>query len=215
MSVYKDIVTVRSGSKIVSNNVIFSIASLVFSLILFFVLILPGYKEMKLIEVEGNLKNASLQDKKSTLDEILRFNKEAVKITDIEKGKINMFLPEENVVDYDLANIDNLSSFNKLRLEKVVISDKIEKNVIQGGDVEKKELVLNDKELKKNKITFSVSGSYKNIVSFAKSLEKSIPLIELNSIKIKTKENNNNEKKEASSGEKVLEAEMSFTMYYL
>ena len=70
-------------------------------------------------------------------------------------------------------------------------------------------------DLKEAHFDFSLSGSFEEFMSFFDSIEKNIPLIDVESLNITREKTKDEENEEESGGKNMLDCEVVFSLYHL
>jgi len=164
-----------SGKTSIGTELLF--AALVFSLVIIYVLVLPQYKQSKIVKEQIRLNQESIELKKTALMKIKSYNRINQKIEEKDLEKFQNLLQRKNNFESYLASINKIANTSESR---VSLSD--------FSTDEPKPAVFSKEEnisgLQAVKIGFTAKGNFDNFMSFLNSLEKSVPLMELNSLSL-------------------------------
>ncbi len=163
---------VKSSQKIVSKEMVFLFVSLAVSLIIFFVFSFPEYKKMKVMELEIGLIKDNINYRENTAKKIKNFNEKYKDVKTKDIDKISSLLSDRNNFEEHLANINNSARANGILIDDFLVAESTE----------------SDSVFKTVEVNFSAKGVFSNFFLFLDSLEKSIPLTDLNKLKIKKNE---------------------------
>ncbi len=190
------------------------LAALVFSLIIVYILVAPQYKQTKIVKEQIRLNQESIELKKSALEKIKNHNKINKELGEKDLEKFKNLLQEKNNFESYLASINKIANTSESRVSLSDFSiDKPKPADFSEGNVNGLQMV---------KISFTAKGDFDSFMSFLDSLEKNVPLAELNSLDLRNITKKDEIKNEAEiKPEEVIEAnvlvesniEMSF--YYI
>lgn len=223
----------RKSKKSISNKIAILVSSLIFSMVVIFLLVSPEFERMKLIELEREVIDGNLKLKNDMIDRVVEFNKTNKDLDDNDLKKIYNLLPENNDFDRQVASISKfaISGGSGISITGFSVSRVKESSSSKSQD---------DKEgldLKRIHLDFSLSGDFGELVSLLDSVEENIPLIDVESMSIireKVKEEDmgkyeieieiegegesegeNEESKKKSERKNVLNCEIVFLLHHL
>lgn len=156
----------------------FLLTALVFSLIIIYILVAPQYKQAKIVKEQIRLNQESVKLKENALMKIKSYNRINQKIEEKDLEKFQNLLQEKNNFESYLANINKIANTSESRVSLGDFSTDKPK----PADFPKEE---NISDLQTVKISFTVKGSFDNFMSFLDSLERIVPLAELNSLNLR------------------------------
>jgi len=174
MNIGPDILTVSSTKGILSGKMMFSVASFIFGMVLFFVFIVPEYKNMKIAELEDGLRSANLDKKNQTLAKMRSFERKVRDVNESDVEKIKTFIPADDKIEFQLSNLDILARVMKVELSGLGITSKGDAGAIS----------LSGGEAKVVNYGFQVSGSYGDVLMFIHSIERNVPMFRINNLSI-------------------------------
>lgn len=192
------------------------ILSFVFSLILVFVLVVPEYKQMKIAEERVKLIQENIESKNSVLEKVKDYNEKNKTIREMDLEKFNSLLSERNNVEKYIMDISKIANTSGSRV------------IVRGFSISNPRAVKlpaenSSLDLQAVAISFSASGDFDNFMSFLDSIEKNVPLMELNSLNIRKIESEdlteskieNEEDGEVDAKIIFVEADVVLSFYYL
>lgn len=190
--------------------------SLVVSLAIIFILVVPEYKEAKMTEMRAELMKKNLKLKEDVVKKITDYNEINKDLDEKDIEKFSKLLPKENNIEEYVANIGDLAAINRIFISDFSVkrSDKLTEVVVGS-----RTLNLNAVE-----VNFSLDSDFTDLMSFLDYLERNIPLIDVNRLEISTKEKKENDfhiesdapAENTEIDEKVwIEANINFLFYYL
>jgi len=181
MNIGADILTVKSTKGVLSGKMMFSVASFVFGMVLFFTFIVPEYRDMKLLILEEKLRGSNLDEKNQTLAKMMSFERRVDNVSDSDIEKIKMLIPAEDKIELQLSNLDMLARVMNVKLSDLSItkSDSDSKN---GKNQAEKTFTLGGKEVGVVDYSFKISGKYADILTFISSIERNVPLYNVNKV---------------------------------
>lgn len=200
----ENIVVRRNKEKIVSDKMILLFFSLLFSITIMFIFLIPQYEQTRIKEMETELIRKTLESKRDIFIKIASFDRTYKDMSETEINKMYDLLPDNNNFEEHLANIDKLAKRNGILIKNISFSE----HEKQGG------LTVNKSNLETAEISFSAESSFPNFMSFLSSLEKNIPLVNINRISI-TKKNESRDKSEGVIIDNNIETETRLLFYYL
>lgn len=200
----ENIVVRRNKEKIVSDKMILLFFSLLFSITIMFIFLIPQYEQTRIKEMETELIRKTLESKRDIFIKIASFDRTYKDMSETEINKMYDLLPDNNNFEEHLANIDKLAKRNGILIKNISFSE----HKKQGG------LAVNKSNLETAEISFSAESSFPNFMSFLSSLEKNIPLVNIDRISI-TKKNENGDKSEGVIIDNNIETEIKLLFYYL
>lgn len=219
LSLGADIITVNNSKGIFSGKMVFSTASLVFCLVVFFIFIIPGYRNIKILTIEEALKNSNYDKKMQTLAKMQAFELQVNDVSKSDIDKINMFIPNDNKVEYQLSNLDNLAAVYRVKLSKMQVTKK-QREEVNPDDPEasKKEFELQEGDADNMIYKFEAKGAYGDVMALLRSVENNIPFLRLNNIRLADQGSEYeggraSEEKPEDIG-RVLIAKIEFTSFY-
>ena len=184
---------IKSSQKVVLRGAIFLFVSLTVSLIIFFVFSFPEYKKMKTMELEIGLIKDNINSRESTVKKIKDFNEKYKDVKTKDVDKISSLLSDRNNFEEHLANINNSAKANGILIDDFLVADFTE----------------SDSVFKTVKVNFSAKGAFSNFILFLDSLEKNIPLVDLNELKIEKNETEDRKIVEIETEEEGIKIEAS------
>ena len=186
--------------KLVNKNVIilkdfvFLISSLIVSCVILYFFVAPLYRTYKINLLEIDIKTKNVEARKILLSSIIdsrENNENETYLKNIEKIK-NLVYARNNYEGF-LAKIIDISQKRGILVENFSIST--------AGEV--------NKDFYSKNVSFSASGGYTSLLNFLEDLEKSIPLIHIDSLGLKKSGDNNNEEQS-----KILNISVNTKFYY-
>ena len=186
--------------KLVNKNVIilkdfvFLISSLIVSCVILYFFVAPLYRIYKINLLEIDVKIENVEARKVLLSGIIdskENNENETYIKNIEKIK-NLVYLRDNYEGF-LAKIIDISQKRGILIENFSIST-------AGVD---------NKNFYSKNVSFSASGGYINLLNFLEDLEKSIPLIHVDSLEIKKSGDSDDEEQS-----KILNISVKTKFYY-
>ena len=169
-----------------------------------FMFLIPQYEQTKIKEMEIELIRKTLESKRDIFIKIASFNRTYKDVSEIEINKMYDLLPDNNNFEEHLANIDKLAKRNGILVKNISFSE----HKKQGG------LPVDKSDLEIAEISFSTESSFPNFMSFLDSLEKNIPLVNIDGISI-TKKDESSDKSEGAIIDNNIEAETRLLFYHL
>lgn len=200
----ENIVVRRNKEKIVSDKMILLFFSLLFSITIMFIFLIPQYEQTKIKEMEIELIRKTLESKRDIFIKIASFDRTYKDMSETEINKMYDLLPDNNNFEEHLANINKLAKRNGILVKNISFSE----HEKQGS------LAVNKSNLETAEISFSTESSFPNFMSFLSSLEKNIPLVNIDRISI-TKKNEGGDKSEGVIIDNNIETEIRLLFYYL
>ena len=186
--------------KLVNKNVIilkdfvFLISSLIVSCVILYFFVAPLYRTYKINLLEIDIKTKNVEARKILLSSIIdsrENNENETYLKNIEKIK-NLVYARNNYEGF-LAKIIDISQRRGILVENFSIST--------AG--------VGNKDFYSKNVSFSASGGYTNLLNFLEDLEKSIPLIHVDSLDLR--KGNDNDDGEQS---KILNISVKTKFYY-
>lgn len=216
MNLGVDIITTRSDKMIISGKMTFAISSLVFSLVLFFIFIVPEYKNLKIMEIREKIEKDGLDNKNQILAKMKSFQRSLNDIDDADVEKIKMFLPSDDKLEFHLSNLDNMAAVHRLEISNLSVLYVTDSANQSDGNNASGPSIKNG-ELQGMIYSFRVKGAYVNVKAFLNSIESNIPVLKLESLAMSSFETP--EMGAASLDEiakkDVVTAEISLRSYYV
>ncbi len=191
---------IRSSQKTVSKGMVFLFISLAISLIIFFVFSFPEYRKMKVMEFEIDLIEDNLISKENTVQKIKRFNEKYKDIKTKDIDKIKSLMSDRNNFEEHLANINNSAKANGILIDDFSITELAKSSSKNNKDDD-------NSKFKIIEVNFFAKGAFSNFFLFLDSLEKNIPLLDLNKLKIEKSKTRTAETVEAAEVETEAEEE--------
>lgn len=216
MNTGTDILTVNKSTGFLTGKMIFSIASFVFGMVLFFIFIIPQYREMKILAMEEDLRSANLDKKNQTLSKMKVFERKMDDISDSEIEKIKMLIPSDDKIEFQLSNLDIFGRVMKVELHDLKVSKKEGGNDKGSGEKNnaEKSIKLQSGNLQSVTYDFKIKGSYSDIVMFIRSIERNIPMFQVSKISLEQeKPKSSKEDAPQITTNKVLVANISMSSY--
>lgn len=214
MNIGADILSVKSTKGLLSGKMMFSVASFIFGMVLFFTFIVPEYRDMKLLISEEKLRGSSFDKKNQTLAKMMSFERKVDNVSDSDIEKIKMFIPADDKIELQLSNLDMLARVMNVELSDLSIlkSDIASKN---GKNEAEKVITFGGREVGMVDYSFKVSGSYADILTFVNSIERNVPIYKINKIKLDVDEEtaNSGEKAFPVMKEKIIKASLFMKSY--
>lgn len=201
----------RKLKKSVSSKIAILFSVFVLSIIVIFFLVSPEFERMKLIKLEKEMVSDNLELKKDMIDRIAKFNKTNKDLDDDDLKKIYNLLPDDSNLNKQMASISKFaaSGGNGILIKSFSASEaksSASNKLTDSEDVP---------DLKEAHFDLSLSGSFKEFMSFFDSIEKNIPLIGIESLNITRERTNNKGSEEESGGKNMLDCEVVFSLYHL
>ena len=147
--------------------------SLVISCAIIHYVVSPTYKEAKIIRAGNEIKKESIENNNLLLVKIIKANDENRKLNDEGVKKIKSFISNRNNYEDYLIHIVKLANSKNIKISNFSVS----KN-------ENKSKISNDNVLHEMEMNFTASSGYLNFISFLRSIEKGVPLLQEESISI-------------------------------
>ena len=203
--------TDRKLKKSISSKIAILFSALIFSAIAVFLLVSPEFERMKLIKLEKEIVSDNLELKKDMIDRIARFNKTNKGLDDDDLEKIYNLLPDDSNLNRQMASINKFatSGGNGILIKGFSASEA--KNLVSNKSQNNKDV----SDLKEAHFDLSLSGSFEEFMSFFDSIEKNIPLIDVESLNITREKIKDEENEEESGGKNMLDCEVVFSLYHL
>jgi len=199
----ENIVAGRNEKKIVSNRMILLFFSLLFFVIIMFMFLIPQYEQTRIKEMEIELIRKTLESKRDIFIKITSFNRTYEDMSETEINKMYDLLPDNNNFEEHLANIDKLAKRNGILVKNISFSEHKKQGV----------LPVNKNDLEIAGISFSTESNFPNFMSFLDSLEKNIPLANIDELSITKKESG--DESEGAIIDNNIEAETKLLFYHL
>ncbi|KPJ73637.1 hypothetical protein AMJ48_00155 [Parcubacteria bacterium DG_74_1] len=154
-----------------TNRIIIIIIFIVISLVLIMTLILPKYRELNVLRVEVDQREAELQRTKDYFTDLYNMSEELKEYQE-SLSKIDSALPSELSFPSLLDYLEKISAENDLILASI-------------GEVTTYALDQRP-NIQEHRLGFSLAGSYSSFKEWLHTLEKSSRLIEVTSIDFST-----------------------------
>ncbi|MFA6096476.1 MAG: hypothetical protein WC788_02505 [Candidatus Paceibacterota bacterium] len=207
MNIGPDILTVSSTKGILSGKMMFSIASFIFGMVLFFSFIVPAYKNMKIAELEDGLRSANLDKKNQTLAKMRSFERKVRDVSESDVEKIKTFIPVDDKIEFHLSNLDILARVMKVELSGLGIASKADAGAIS----------LSGGEAKVVNYGFQASGDYGDVLMFIHSIERNVPMLRISNLSISVSDKTAQKEADAIVAEntnKTVSASIVMSSYY-
>lgn len=221
MNIGSDILTVKNTKGFLSGKMIFSIASFVFGLVLFFVFIVPEYEKLKILTLEERLRSNNFDKRSQILGKMKSFERRVDNVSGSDLEKIKMFIPADNKVEFQLSNLDILARVMNVELYdlEILTGESASKNnnfskKEKKGD--EKPVKISSGEINETGYLFNIRGSYADILTFIHSIERNVPMLKINEISVsidKEKAKNNEETASDIKTNKTITANISMSSY--
>ena len=201
--------TDRKLKKNISSKVAILFSALVFSVIIISSLASPEFKRMKLIKLEKEMIDNNLELKRDMIGRIAKFNKTNKDLDEDDLKKIYNLLPDNSSLNKQMAGINKFatSGGNEILIKNFSTSKAktpaLNKSQNSEGIPDLKEVYFN----------LSLSGSFREFASFFDSIEKNIPLINVESLNIMREETE--DEKNKGGGGNTLDCKVMFSLYHL
>lgn len=147
--------------------------SLLVSCAIMFYVVAPMYKESKIIKIGNETKEEIIENNNLTLIKIIKANNESEEFDSENVEKIKEFISNRNNYEDYLIHIVKLANGKNIKINDLSV------NKIEDDPKKRRSSILNEVE-----INFSASSGFLNLISFLKSIEKSIPFAQEESISI-------------------------------
>ena len=201
----------RKLKKSISGKIAILFSALVLSVAIIFFLVSPEFKGMKLIKLEKEIVNDNLELKKDMIDRIAKFNKTNKDLDDDDLEKIYNLLPDDSNLNKQMASINKFATSGG---NGILIKD-FSASEVKSPVFNKSQDSEDIPDLKEDHFNLSLSGSFEEFMSFFNSIEKNIPLIDIENLDI-TRGKIKDEEGEGESGRKnMLDCEVVFSLYHL
>ena len=204
MRIDEDIAMERNREKIVSGKMILLFFSLLFSVTIMFVFLVPQFEQTKIKEMEIELTNKTLESKRDTFIKIDSFNRTYKDISKTEINKMYDLLPDDNNFEEHLANIDKMAKRSGISIQNISFPER----KTQAGST------VNKDNFKIAEISFSTKSNFLNFMSFLSSLEKNIPITNIESISIIKKDENDDDSEDVMIDNNI-ETKTKLLFYHL
>ncbi len=190
------------------------LAALVFSLVIIYILVAPQYKQAKIVKEQIRLNQANIELKKSALEKIKNHNEASKEPEEKNLEKFKNLLQEKNNFESYLASINKIANTSESRvsLGDFSISESKPADLSEG----------NISGLQTVEISFTAKGDFENFMSFLNSLEKTVPLMNLDSLDLRNiteKDESKNETEakpeEAIEASVLVESNIRMSFYYI
>jgi len=208
MKTEKNIAAKISDEKIISDKMVLLFFSLLFSVFIMFMFLIPKYEQMKINNMGIELTSETLASKGDIVIKLASFNRTYRDINETEINKMYNLLPDSNNFEEHLANIDKLAKINGILIKNIsFLEHKKEKKA--DADADKNNLKTID-------VSLSVKSDFPSFMLFLDSLEKSIPIVNIKNMSIaKNEEEDKNNNLENIKIDENIEAEIGLSFYHL
>jgi hypothetical protein len=160
--------------------------SLFISCVVMFYVVTPMRKEAKIIKIGNEIKEESVENNNLSLIKIIKTNNESKEFDSENVKKIKEFISNRNNYEDYLIHIVKLANSKNIKIDDLSV------NKSEDNPKKRNSSILNEME-----INFAASSGFLNLISFLKSIERSIPFFQEESISISV------EKKDDSVSEDV------------
>ncbi len=203
--------TNRKLEKNISSKMAILFSALILSMVIIFFLASPEFERMKLIKLEKEMVNDNLKLKNNLIDRIAKFNKTNKNLDDDDLKKIYNLLPDDSSLNKQMASVNKFatSGGNGILIKDFSASEaksSASNKSRNKGDVS---------DFKETHFDLSLSGSFEEFMSFFDSVEKNIPLMDIESLNIVREKTKDEESEEESGGKNMLDCEVVFSLYHL
>ncbi len=201
----------RKLEKSISSKVAILFSALILSVVIIFFLVSPEFERMKLIKLEKEIVSDNLKLKNDLIVRITKFNKTNKNLDDDDLKKIYNLLPDDSNLNKQMASINKFatSGGNGILIKEFSASEAKSSASNKSQDNE------DIPDLKEAHFDLSLSGSFEEFMSFFNSVEKNIPLMDVESLNIRREKIRDEENKEESRGKNMLDCEVVFSLYHL
>jgi len=182
-----------------NKNILLLFAALLISSVSTYYFIAPLYKELRIAKLEIELKNDSIDLRKSLLSNIEKYNSESADIDIEEIKKLDSLIPNGNNYEEYLLHISDAARNRNIIIGDFSVSDVSDaKDKTANRNVYKRESNKStEARLKTVRISFSAWGDFANFVGFLQAIENGIPLAQIESLSLESDiDETNKEKKE-------------------
>lgn len=208
-----DIVTVRRAEGLLSGKMVFVLASLIFTMGLFFLFILQEYRNMKILTMEERIKSENLDKRRQTLAKMKSFERRVENLSKDEIARIENFIPSDDKIEFELSNLDISARVAEAAIKNMEI-EKTE-NAVKIKKQDEPVLKFRSGNVEKVRFSFDVAGKYFNIKNFIASIEQDIPLMTFKGLTLKVEEEEDVKKDiEPAKINKQLIATINIEAYY-
>ena len=194
-------------------NINFSMLALLFvslliSCAVMYYIVMPMRKEAKIIKIGNEMKEESMGRNNLFLAKIVKANNESRKMDAENVEKIKNFISNRNNYEDYLIHIVKLANSKNIKINDLSVN----KN---ENDLRKKDDgIFNEME-----INLAASSGFLNLLGFLKSLEKSIPFVQEESIVISAGDEEENADKypnidTETTADSILDYEIKLKFYY-
>jgi len=193
---------------IMNKKIIISLISLVLSIVLIFVFGLSQWSSIKVFRTELTQKKQVQTELNELLNKMNQIEEKYQEVTD-EAQKMFLSLPREKDISYLLVHFETLASQNGLLLESINFGqiDKEKKQTIQQESDQSPKVLSN---LPNFSVDLSMTGSYDAFKNYLTALEKSVRLMDVNSINFVARSRNS-----LSSDLGIFGFNLGINVYYL
>jgi len=195
--------------KIFSMLVLLLVALLVSCAIMFYV-VAPIYRESKIIKIGNETKEEIIENNNLALIKIIKANDESKEFNSENVEKIKEFIPNRNNYEDYLIHIVKFANEKNIKINDLSV------NKIEDDPRKKSKSILSEVE-----INFTASSGYLNLISFLKSIEKSIPFVQEESMSISIGEEEDDLNENANTNpdvetvaDSILDYEIRLKFYY-
>lgn len=183
------------------------VALLVSCAIMFYV-VAPMYKELKIIKIGNEIKEEIIENNNSALIKIIKANNESKEFDSENIEKIKEFISNRNNYEDYLIHIVKLANERNIKINDLSV------NKIEDDPKKRSKSILNEIE-----INFTASSGYLNLVSFLKSIERSIPFVQEESMSISVGEEEDDLSENVNADtetvtDSILDYEIRLKFYY-
>ena len=184
------------------------LVTLLVSCAIIFYVVAPMYKELKIIKIGNETKEEIIKNNNLALIKIIKANNESKEFDSENVEKIKEFISNRNNYEDYLIHIVKLANEKNIKINDLSV------NKIEDDPKKRSKSILNEVE-----INFTASSGYLNLVSFLKSIERSIPFVqeESMSISVGEEEDDLNENVNADTEtvtDSILDYEIRLKFYY-
>ena len=184
------------------------LVSLVVSCVTIYYVALPIYKDARIIKAGNEIKEENIRNNSLLLDRVVRANKANEDLDNESVEKIKDFISNRNNYEDYLAYIVKLANSKNIKISDFSVNEKKDSSKIN-----------NDSALKEIEINLAASSGFPNLVSFLKSIEGRVPLIQEESISVSVGDKNDRMSENEDPGvktdtESILDYEVKLKFYH-
>lgn len=187
--------------------------SLIVSCAIMYYVVAPMYKEAGIIKAGNKIKEENVKNDNLALVRIIKINSGSKNLNSESVEKIKDFIPNRNNYEDYLIHIIKLANSKNIEINDFSVSEN--KNELKASDLK----ANNGDGLIETEINLAASSGFLNFISFLRSIEKSIPFIQVESVLVSAESekgeiNENSDINAATNMDSILEYEMKLKFYH-